>query len=121
VTKRTVAAVRATLGPITALHWNVASGAAGDLFAADTDAVHSALDVAVPSLVAAVQAAYPDLKSEKGAVLITTGGLGMLDPRIDAMAVRSSMMGLAVANAANTSLPVCSWSGSGRTASMLAR
>ena len=103
-TTRIVSAAREKLGPITALHWNVASGAAGDLLVADTDAIRSALDVAVPSLIAAVQAAYPDLKSERGAVLITTGGLGLLDPQMDLMAVRASMMGIAVANAAKHKL-----------------
>ena len=78
VTKRTVAAVRAKLGPITALHRNVASGAAGDLLAADTDAIHSAPMSPSRGWSRQCKAAYPDLKSEGGAVLITTGGLGML-------------------------------------------
>lgn len=46
----------------------------------------------------------PDLRAAKGALLVTNGGLGVLDPKVDAMAVRIGSMGLAVANAAKRKL-----------------
>jgi hypothetical protein len=51
-----------------------------------------------------VQAALPDLRANKGAVLVTNGGLGLLDPQVDAGAVAWKAMGLAVANAAKHKL-----------------
>jgi hypothetical protein len=45
-----------------------------------------------------------DLKAAKGAVLVTNGGLGLFDPKIDAMAVQWNSMGLAIANAAKYKL-----------------
>lgn len=93
--------VRSSLAPITVIHWNAYSGAAGDLLQADTKAIHAALDVATAGLLAAVQAALPDLRAAKdGAVLVTNGGLGYFDAGVDAMAVQWNSMGLAVANAA---------------------
>ena len=41
-----------------------------------------------------------DLKEQRGAVLVTGGGLGGLDPKIDAMAVSWGTMGLAIGKAA---------------------
>jgi hypothetical protein len=86
------------------LHWNAFSPAAGDLLAAEPTAIHEVLDVAVTSLLATVREAHADLKAERGAVLVTNGGFGIFDPQIDAMAVRASAMGLAVANAAKHKL-----------------
>ena len=99
--KAVVAKVRATLGPITILQWTAYAPAAGDLLKADPAALHSVYDVAVTGLVSAVQEALPDLRKEKdAAVLVTNGGLGFFDPKVDAMAVQWGAMGLAVANAA---------------------
>jgi NAD(P)-dependent dehydrogenase (short-subunit alcohol dehydrogenase family) len=97
---------RAELGPVTAIHWNAYSGgAAGDLLAADAAAVRGAFDVAVGGLVAAVQAALPDLKAAgDGAVLVTNGAFGELGPAMDGFAVRLAAMGLAVGNAAKHKL-----------------
>jgi len=95
---------RAALGPIGALHWNAYAGGAGDLTTAPAGELRVVYDVAVTSLVAAVQAALADLRKEKGAVLVTNGGLGMLDPKVDAMAVQWNAMGLGVANAAKLKL-----------------
>jgi NADP-dependent 3-hydroxy acid dehydrogenase YdfG len=92
--------VRASLGPIAVLHWNVYTGGAGDLTTARAEELHAPIDVAVLGLVAAVQEALPDLKKEKGAVLVTGGGLAFYDPKIDAMAVQWGAMGLAIAKAA---------------------
>src|SRR5947209_2641213 len=101
-----VAEVRAALGPITVLHWNAYGRAAGDLLQADTAAIHAVLDVATAGLLAAVQAALPDLRAADGggAVLVTNGGLGYNDPAVDAMAVQWNSMGLALANAAKHKL-----------------
>jgi hypothetical protein len=56
--------------------------------------------VSVLGLVAGVQEALPDLKKEKGAVLVTGGGLGFHNPQVDTMAVSWNAMGLAVGKAA---------------------
>src|SRR6202011_785445 len=70
-----VAKARSELGPITVLHWNAYGGAdAGDLLTTDPAAVRGVFDVAAVGLLAAVQAALPDLKSTpEGAVLVTNG------------------------------------------------
>jgi NAD(P)-dependent dehydrogenase (short-subunit alcohol dehydrogenase family) len=96
--------VRSDLGPISAIHWNAYAGEAGDLLSADPAAIHRALDVAVTGLLTAVQAALPDLKKEKGAVLVTNGGFGFLDSKVDALAVQINAMGLSLANAAKAKL-----------------
>lgn len=92
--------VRAAFGPIGVLHWNAYGGGAGDLTSAPTAELRAVLDVAVHGLIAAVQEALPDLKSEKGAVLVTGGGFALYDPNIDAMATQFGAMGLAVGKAA---------------------
>ncbi|HVZ71631.1 MAG TPA: SDR family NAD(P)-dependent oxidoreductase [Polyangia bacterium] len=100
-----VAKVREKLGPIAAVEWNAYSGAAGDLLAADAAALQTALNVAVTSLLAAVQEALPDLKQQKDpAVLVINGGLGYFDENVDAMAVQWKASGLAIANAAKHKL-----------------
>ena len=97
---------RAALGPITAIHWNAyGGGEAGDLIAAAPAASRAAFDVAIVGLLAAVQAALPDLKAAgDGAVLVTNGAFGDLNPQIDALAVGLKSMGLAMANAAKHKL-----------------
>ena len=95
-----VSDVRASLGPVSVLHWNAYAGGAGDLTTAPVAELRAPLDVAVFGLLAAVQAALPDLKSAKGSVLVTGGGLGFFDPKVDAMAVQWGAMGLGVAKAA---------------------
>jgi NADP-dependent 3-hydroxy acid dehydrogenase YdfG len=97
---------RAALGPITAIHWNAyGGGEAGDLIGADPGAVRAAFDVAIVGLLAAVQAALADLKAAGGgAVLVTNGAFGELNPQIDAVAVSVKSMGLAMANAAKHKL-----------------
>ncbi|MFZ5444445.1 MAG: SDR family NAD(P)-dependent oxidoreductase [Myxococcota bacterium] len=99
-----VGQVRQALGPITALQWTAYASAAGDLLSADAAQVRTALDVATTSLLAAVQEALPDLKAQQGAVLVTNGGLGYFDAKIDALAVQWGSMGLAMANAAKHKL-----------------
>ena len=75
-----------------------------DLLTASAEELRSLFDVSIVGLVAAVQAALADLKSEKGAVLVTNGGAGLVDPIVDAMLVQYGMMGLGVANAAKHKL-----------------
>jgi NADP-dependent 3-hydroxy acid dehydrogenase YdfG len=100
-----VVKVRETLGPITVLEWNAYAGVAGDLLAADPNAIHGALDIAVTNLLVAVQTALPDLKTQNdAAVLVINGGLGYFDANVDAVAVQWNAMGLAVANAAKHKL-----------------
>lgn len=92
--------VRASLGPITVLHWNATSGGAGDLTTAPAEELHMSFDVSVTGLVAGVQEALPDLKKEKGSILITGGALSQYDPKADAVAVSWGAMGLAIAKSA---------------------
>lgn len=96
--------VRSALGPITVLHWNAYSRGAGDLTIAPTAELRGVFDVGIHGLVAAVQAALPDLKQAKGAVLITGGGFALYDSTVDAMAAQFNAMGLAVAKAAQHKL-----------------
>jgi NADP-dependent 3-hydroxy acid dehydrogenase YdfG len=101
---RMIGDVRASLGPIATLHWNAYSGIAGDLLSASPAELRGNLDVSVTGLLAAVQAALPDLKSSKGAVLVTGGGFCFYDANVDSAAVQAKAMGLAVAKAAQHKL-----------------
>lgn len=92
--------VRAEMGPVTAIHWNAYAAKAGDFLTADPSAVRAVFDVSVVGLVTAVRVALPDLRAQKGAVLVTNGGLGFFDTAVDKVAVQWSAMGLAVANSA---------------------
>jgi short-subunit dehydrogenase len=101
-----VGKARAALGPITVLQWNASGGGhAGDLVTADTAAVRGVFDVAVIGLLTAVQEALPDLrKTSEGAVLVTNGAFGEVNPQIDELAVGAKAMGLALANGAKHKL-----------------
>jgi NAD(P)-dependent dehydrogenase (short-subunit alcohol dehydrogenase family) len=100
-----VGSVRAALGPPTVLHWNAYAGDAGDLLTADVAALHRVFDVAVSGLLVAVQEALPDLKSQKeSAILVTNGGFGRFDLKVDGYAAQSNNMGLALANSAKHKL-----------------
>lgn len=97
--------VRASLGPITVLHWNAYAALAGDLTTSSVDDLRTVLDVGVHGLVAALQSALPDLRSQDGAALLVTGGgLAFYDAKVDAMATQWNTMGLAVAKAAQHKL-----------------
>jgi NAD(P)-dependent dehydrogenase (short-subunit alcohol dehydrogenase family) len=102
--KAVIGKVRETLGPISVLQWTAYGGGAGNLLEADTAGIHGALDVSTIGLLAAVQAALPDLRQERGAVLVTNGGLLFDDPKVDEMAVQWGAAGLAIANAAKHKL-----------------
>jgi short-subunit dehydrogenase len=96
--------VRAAFGPITAIHWNAYTGAAGDFLTASPDDIHTALDIATVSLTVAVQTALADLRAEKGALLVTNGGYGLPIDAVDEAVVKYSAMGLSIANAAKHKL-----------------
>ncbi|MBX3197586.1 MAG: SDR family NAD(P)-dependent oxidoreductase [Labilithrix sp.] len=101
-----VGKARAALGPIAAIHWNAYGGlAAGDLLTADAAATRDVFEVAIVGLLATVQEALPDLKAAKdGAVLVTNGAFGDVNPQVDEFAASAKYMGLAVANAAKHKL-----------------
>jgi NAD(P)-dependent dehydrogenase (short-subunit alcohol dehydrogenase family) len=96
--------VRSSLGSITAINWNAYGGQGGDLIAAGLADIRGVFDVAITGLLATVQAALPDLKANKGAVLVTNGALGELNPQVDAAAAKNNIMGLGLANAAKHKL-----------------
>ncbi len=79
-----VGTVRDRLGPIGIVHWNASTGGAGDLAVGSPHELRAVFDCAVIGLVAAVQSALPDLKAQRGAVLVTGGALGNLDPQLEA-------------------------------------
>ena len=101
--RRLVQQASTKLGPIAALHWNAYLRQAGDLTTAP-DELRAVLDVGVHGLLAAVQEALPDLRQQKGAVLVTGGGLALYDESVDAQAVAWGAMGLAVSKAAQHKL-----------------
>jgi len=96
--------VRSALGPITALHWNAYGAGGGDALSGDDAGLRNVLDVAVTSLAAAIAAALPDLKAEKGGVLVTNGGLGLFADQVDQMGLAWNAMGLSIANSAKHKL-----------------
>jgi NADP-dependent 3-hydroxy acid dehydrogenase YdfG len=98
--RKLIADVRASLGPLKVVHWNAYSGGAGDLKTASTDELRSVLNVTVHGLIAAVQAALPDLKDQNGALLVTGGGFAFYDPNVDAAATQWGAAGLAIGKAA---------------------
>lgn len=97
---------REELGPLGVIHWNAYGGAeAGDLLTSEPAAAARLFDIAVVGLLAAVQAALPDLRSAgDGAVLITNGAFGDATPEMDQYAVSLKSMGVALANAAKHKL-----------------
>lgn len=97
--------VRASLGPISVLHWNAYSTSGGDLFAVDAAVIRTIFDVPVIGLLTAVKYALPDLEQAKdGALLVTNGGFGLNDAVMDERAVAFGAMGLGLANAAKRKL-----------------
>jgi NAD(P)-dependent dehydrogenase (short-subunit alcohol dehydrogenase family) len=102
--RKVVARVRKELGPVSVLHWNAYLPGAGDLLLADPKELRPVLEIATGSLAAAAQEALPDLKADKGAILVTNGGLGLPLPEADVMGIQFNAMGLAIANAAKHKL-----------------
>ena len=100
-----LAASRVALGAVTVIHWNAFGAEARDILATEPEVVREVFDVAVVGLLAAVQAALPDLKrAGDGAILVTNGAFGEATPQMDAMAVTLKTMGLGLANAAKHKL-----------------
>jgi NAD(P)-dependent dehydrogenase (short-subunit alcohol dehydrogenase family) len=103
--REAVKKARAALGPITALEWSAYDGGAGDLMTSDSAAIRRSFDVGVTGFLATVQEALSDLRKEKdAAVLVTNGGLGYVDAKVDAVGVQWNAMGLSVVNAAKKKL-----------------
>jgi short-subunit dehydrogenase len=103
--KDVVGKVRGALGPITAIHWNAYAGAPADLLTVAPADLLTATGVATTSLLAAVQAALPDLEKEKdAAVLVTNGGFGLFDANVDAYVAKTQSGPLAIANSAKHKL-----------------
>ena len=102
--KTMVGQVREKLGPISVLHWNAYSAAAGDALSADVAALQNVFDVAIVGLVTAVQESLADLKAAKGAILVTNGGLLFDDPKINELGGTRNLMGLSMGNAAKHKL-----------------
>lgn len=97
--------VQAQFGPITVVHWNAfCDGEAGDLLAAQPSEVLGIFDIAIVGLLSAVQESLSDLKSTKGAVLVTNGALGETTAQVDQYASIQNYMGVALANAAKDKL-----------------
>ena len=96
--------VRKAMGPIDTIAWVAYSGGAGDVTKADSSELRAALEIATTSLAAAVKEALPDLRARKGAVLVTNGGFGLFDEKVDAYAAQIDAMGLSIANSAKHKL-----------------
>ena len=90
--------VHETFGQVTVLHWNAYATGAGDLIA-QPEELRMVFDVSVHGLLTAVTAVLPDLKAQKGAVLVTGGGFAFYDANVDTMAVQVGLMGLATSKA----------------------
>ncbi|THD70237.1 SDR family NAD(P)-dependent oxidoreductase [Phenylobacterium sp.] len=97
---------RAALGLIGVIHWNAYSGRDfGDLLAADPAKLPGLFDVALVGLLSAVQEALADLKAAgDGAVLVTNGAFGEINPMIDAVALALGEVGVPLGNAAKAKL-----------------
>jgi hypothetical protein len=88
------------------IHWNAYSGAGfGDLLAVDPATLSNLFNVALVGLLSAVQEALPDLKAAgDGAVLVTNGAFGELNPMVDALALALGEVGVPIGNAAKAKL-----------------
>lgn len=98
--RRLVRDVRASLGTVSVVHWNAYTGGAGDLITASQTELAAVFQVGVYGLIAAVQEALPDLKEQRGAVLVTGGGFAFYDAQVDKMIVQWNAMGVALTKAA---------------------
>jgi NAD(P)-dependent dehydrogenase (short-subunit alcohol dehydrogenase family) len=94
-----VAAVKDQLGPIAVVHYNAYANG-GDLLAASPDELRAIFDISVVGLVTVVRQARGDLELAKGAVLVTGGGVGYFEPKVDQIATQWGVAGLALGKAA---------------------
>ena len=101
-----IAKARAELGQLGVIHWNAFGGQGfGDLLEVDPSNARRLFDVPIVGLLSAVQEALPDLKAAlDGAVLVTNGAFGDLNPMIDSFAVALHAEGVAIGNAAKAKL-----------------
>lgn len=76
----------------------------GDVLSDDPDTVGRVFDIGVSGLVSTVQATLDDLTSQRGAVRVLNGALGLQDDRKDAYAVSFGADGVALECAAKTKL-----------------
>jgi NAD(P)-dependent dehydrogenase (short-subunit alcohol dehydrogenase family) len=103
--RATFAKVKATLGPVTVVHWNAASIASGgDLTRDGVEGLRASLEVGVFALVTAVQETLADLRAQHGAVLVTGGGFSAVDPGVDSIIAKLSLMGLGLTKSAQHKL-----------------
>jgi NAD(P)-dependent dehydrogenase (short-subunit alcohol dehydrogenase family) len=104
--REVVAKVHAALGPISVIEWTAYTpgNVAGDLLTASAEDISSLFDIAIHGLLAAVNAALPDLKAEKGALLVSNGSAGFIDDEMDALCVSYGLMGLGIGCAAKHKL-----------------
>lgn len=101
---RMVDSVREQFGPVNTLHYNAYGGGGGDLTTASAEALRRTFDVGVTGAVIAVQRALPDLKAQRGAVLITGGGFAFYSEQADKLAVGWHVMDTAMIKAAQHKL-----------------
>jgi NAD(P)-dependent dehydrogenase (short-subunit alcohol dehydrogenase family) len=97
--KQTIRQVQSQLGKISVIVWNAASYIRSDLLSPEMDDPNKILSqivaVGCGGLLASIQTAHEDLKSTRGTVLVTGGGLSMYHDRLDEIAVSNGWMGLA--------------------------
>ncbi len=103
--RATIRNIRSQMGPIDVLQWNVYGGLdAGDLLAAEPSSVRAAFDATVVGVLAATAEVLPDLKKNRGALLISNGAFGVIADEMDEIAVKQNVMGIAIASAAKNKL-----------------
>ncbi len=101
----TVREVQARHGPVSAVVFSAyRSVIVGDVLSDDPDTVGRVFDIGVSGLVSTVQTTLDDLTSQRGAVLVLNGALGLQDDRKDAYAVSFGADGVALECAAKTKL-----------------
>jgi NAD(P)-dependent dehydrogenase (short-subunit alcohol dehydrogenase family) len=96
--------IRSQMGPVSVLHWNAYGGLeAGDLLTADPAVLRSAFDAPIFGLLAGLGEVLPDLKNG-GALLVSNGAFGDISSQMDAAAVVSNAMGIALSSSAKHKL-----------------
>jgi NAD(P)-dependent dehydrogenase (short-subunit alcohol dehydrogenase family) len=101
---RLVDGVCEQFGPVHTVHWNAYGGGGGDLTTASAASLRRSFDIGVTGAMVAVQRALPDLKAQRGAVLITGGGFAFYADQVDKMIVNWNAMDVAVVKAAQHKL-----------------
>lgn len=94
--ERTVEIARDMFGPIGILHWNAFTHLDGDLLSASPADMEKSFHIRVACYVAAVQASLNDLQETKGSVLVTSGVIGLDDPKINAFAAKYAALSISI-------------------------